>query len=86
MWNPAVAATVGQPCTFHDLGHSHAALLIREGLHPKVIQERMGHSSIRTTLEPYGHLLPGLDEAAAAALDESAGGVGVGLGQFRAAG
>ena len=79
IWLPAVGATVGQPCTFHDLRHSHAALLIREGLHPKVIQERMGHSSIRTTLDTYGHLFPGLDEAAADALDSSVRGVGVGL-------
>ena len=82
MWLPAVDATVGQPCTFHDLRHSHAALLIREGLHPKVIQERMGHSSIRTTLDTYGHLFPGLDEAAAEALDSSVRGVGVGLEGF----
>ena len=81
-WLPAVAATVGPPCDFHDLRHSHAALLIREGLHPKVIQERMGHASIRTTLDTYGHLFPGLDEAAADALDASARGVGVGLGAF----
>lgn len=79
VWLPAVAATVGPPCDFHDLRHSHAALLIREGLHPKVIQERMGHASIRTTLDTYGHLFPGLDEAAADALDLSARGVGVGL-------
>jgi integrase len=82
VWLPAVAATVGPPCAFHDLRHSHAALLIREGLHPKVIQERMGHASIRTTLDTYGHLFPGLDEAAADALDAAACGVGVGLGRF----
>ena len=56
-----------------------AALLIREGQHPKVIQLRMGHASIRPTLDTYGHLFPGLDEAAADALDESFRGVGVGL-------
>lgn len=84
VWLPAVAATVGQPCTFHDLRHSHAALLIREGLHPKVIQERMGHASIRTTLDTYGHLFPGLDEAAANALDAAARGVLVGLGPSEA--
>lgn len=82
VWLPAVAATVGQPCTFHDLRHTHATLLIREGLHPKVIQSRMGHTSIRTTLDTYGHLFPGLDEAAADALDASACGVGVGLEAF----
>jgi len=79
VWIPAVGATVGQPCTFHDLRHTHAAMLIREGQHPKVIQLRMGHASIRTTLDTYGHLFPGLDEAAADALDESFRGVAVGL-------
>lgn len=65
---------------FHDLRHTHAAMLIHEGLHPKVIQERMGHESIRTTLDRYGHLFPGMDEAAADALDAAARGAAVGLG------
>jgi integrase len=70
-WLPAVAASVGEPCRFHDLRHSHAALLIAEQVHPKVLQERLGHSSIRTTLDVYGHLFDGLDEAAADALDDA---------------
>lgn len=65
IWLPAVDASVGQPCTFHDLRHSHAALLIAQGEHPKVIQERLGHASIKTTLDTYGHLFEGLDEKAA---------------------
>jgi integrase len=64
IWLPAVETSVGQPCTFHDLRHSHAALLIAQGEHPKVIQERLGHASIKTTLDTYGHLFEGLDEAA----------------------
>ena len=70
-WIPAVLASVGEPCRFHDLRHTHAALLIAQGEHPKVIQERLGHASIRTTLDTYGHLLEGLDEAAAERLDEA---------------
>jgi integrase len=54
---------------FHDLRHSHVALLIAAGEHPKVIQERLGHSSIHITLDRYGHLFEGLDEGAADALD-----------------
>lgn len=69
IWLPAVAASVGPPCTFHDLRHSHAALLIAHGEHPKVIQERLGHASIKTTLDTYGHLFEGLDEAAADRLE-----------------
>ena len=62
-------ASVGRPCTFHDLRHSHAALSIAQGEHPKVIQERLGHASIKTTLDTYGHLFDGLDEAAADRLE-----------------
>ena len=71
IWLPAVRASVGEPCTFHDLRHTHAALLIVQGEHPKVIQERLGHASIKTTLDTYGHLFDGLDEAAAERLDAS---------------
>jgi integrase len=70
-WEKAVEATVGTPCRFHDLRHSHAALLIKAGVHPKVIQKRMGHSSIRTTLDTYGHVYDELDQVVALALDES---------------
>ncbi len=60
---------MGEPCRFHDLRHSHAAMLIRQGVHPKVIQVRLGHASIKTTLDVYGHLFDGLDGAAADAID-----------------
>lgn len=70
VWLPAIRATVGEPCRFHDMRHTHAALLIAAGEHPKVIQSRLGHSSIRTTLDTYGHLFTGLDEAAADHLDD----------------
>lgn len=69
IWKPAVASSVGEPGTFHDLRHTHAALLIAQGEHPKVIQARLGHASIKTTLDTYGHLFDGLDEAAADRLD-----------------
>ena len=55
---------------FHDLRHTHAALLIASGEHPKVIQSRLGHASIRTTLDTYGHLFDGLDEDAAGRLND----------------
>jgi integrase len=69
-WDPAVQASVGKPCRFHDLRHTHAALLIAQGEHPKVIQARLGHASISTTLNVYGHLFEGLDEAAAKRLEQ----------------
>jgi integrase len=69
VWYPAVEASVGRPCRVHDLRHSHAAMLIREKAHPKAIQVRLGHASIKTTLDTYGHLYEGIDEALADALD-----------------
>jgi integrase len=64
IWRPAVALAALDPApSFHDLRHSYAAWLIERGVHPKVIQERLGHSSIRTTMDIYGSLMEGLDEA-----------------------
>ncbi len=69
-WVPVVRSTVGEPMRFHDLRHTHAAMLIAQGAHPKVIQSRLGHAKIATTLDTYGHLWDGLDEAAADTLDD----------------
>ena len=49
------------PPVFHDLRHTSVALAIAEGAHPKAIQARLGHASITTTLNTYGHLFPSLD-------------------------
>ena len=49
----------------HGLRHSHASLMLRQGVHPKVVQERLGHSTIAVTLDIYSHVMPGLQEAAA---------------------
>jgi len=54
----------------HDLRHTHASLLLQAGVHPKVAQERLGHSSIRVTLDTYSHVLGGLQEAAAQRFDD----------------
>jgi integrase len=53
----------------HDLRHSHATHLLQTNIHPKIVQERLGHGSIRMTLDLYSHVLPGLQEQAAADLD-----------------
>jgi integrase len=50
---------------FHDLRHTHASLLVQAGEHAKVVSERLGHSSVAFTLDTYGHLMPGMEEAAA---------------------
>ncbi len=51
----------------HDLRHFHATMLFRAGIHPKVVQERLGHSVISVTLDTYSHVVPGLQEEAASA-------------------
>ncbi len=68
-WLPAVADSVAEPMRFHDLRHSHVALLIAEGAHPAVIASRLGHTSVKTVLDVYGHLYEGLDRNAADTLD-----------------
>ncbi len=54
----------------HDARHSHATLMLKLGIHPKVVQERLGHSSISVTLDTYSHVAPGLQESAAMRFDE----------------
>ncbi|WP_240610894.1 site-specific integrase [Ammonifex thiophilus] len=55
----------------HDLRHTHASLLLKQNVHPKVAQERLGHSDIKTTLDIYSHLLPGIQGAAVRAVEEA---------------
>jgi integrase len=57
------------PATLHGLRHCHASLLLAEGVNIKAISERLGHSNVALTLNVYSHLLPGLQAAAADALD-----------------
>ncbi|MGB2979825.1 MAG: site-specific integrase, partial [Candidatus Zixiibacteriota bacterium] len=52
----------------HDLRHTHATLMLKAGIHPKVVSERLGHANIGITLDIYSHVLPGLQEAAAESL------------------
>ena len=54
---------------FHDLRHTHASLLLRAGVHPKVVQERLGHSTVTMTLDTYSHLLPDMQDKAVDALE-----------------
>lgn len=54
----------------HDLRHTHATLMMKAGIHPKIVSERLGHASIAITLDTYSHVMPGLQEAAARRFDE----------------
>jgi integrase len=68
-WLPAVERAGLTPLRFHDLRHTAAGLLIAQNVHPKIIQSRLGHSSIAVTLDRYGHLLPNLDGQVAEGLE-----------------
>lgn len=66
-----LAARVGvKVIRLHDARHTHASLMLKQGIHPKVVQERLGHSTISITLDTYSHVAPGLQEAAAKRFDE----------------
>ncbi len=54
----------------HDSRHTHASLLLKQGVHPKIVQERLGHGSIQITLDTYSHVAPGLQQAAANKFDD----------------
>lgn len=54
---------------FHDLRHTAATLALKEGVHPKVVQEMLGHSQIAVTLDTYSHVLPTMQKEAAAKID-----------------
>jgi integrase len=58
---------------FHDLRHSHATQLLASGIHPKIAQERLGHSSISVTLDLYSHAVETLQDEAASRVDAALG-------------
>ena len=53
----------------HDCRHTMASLYLEQGISPETVAERLGHSSVVITLDTYSHLLPGMQEAAAAQFD-----------------
>jgi integrase len=54
----------------HDARHTMASLILKNGIHAKIVQESLGHASIKTTLDIYSHVAPGLQAAAANRLDD----------------
>ena len=50
----------------HDLRHTHASIALQAGVHPKVLQERLGHSNVKVTLDTYSHVMPPMHADAAA--------------------
>lgn len=55
---------------FHDLRHTHATMLLESGTHPKVVQERLGHSSIDVTMNTYTHVTPNLQKQVASDIEK----------------
>lgn len=73
-WLPAVKSSVGLPLVFHDLRHSHASILAKNKVHPKVVADRLGHKSTQMTMDTYSHAFAGMDEEVADLLDDLTGG------------
>ena len=66
-------AALPQTLRFHDLRHTCATLLLRQGVNPKFVQELLGHSDISLTLNTYSHVLPDMGNAAAGGMDAALG-------------
>ena len=67
---PKLVRAEGLPhLTFHGLRHAHATLALSAGVNPKIVSERLGHSSISVTMDIYSHVLPGMQEEAALAVE-----------------
>jgi integrase len=63
-WDEDDAARFGlKVIRLHDARHAHASLMLKQGVHPKIVQERLGHATIAVTLDTYSHVAPGLQEA-----------------------
>jgi integrase len=72
---PVTDPNTGQPKThkvfprFHVTRHTAATLLLMQGVHPRVVQELLGHSSIAVTMDVYSHVVPSMGAEAAAKMD-----------------
>jgi integrase len=58
---------------FHDLRHTCATLLLGRGVHPKLVQELLGHATIAMTLDTYSHYLPSMGDQASVAMGDALG-------------
>jgi integrase len=61
-----IAKRIGLKNKFHDLRHTHATMLLKQGVNPKIVQERLGHSSIVITMDIYSHVMPNMQKDAIA--------------------
>jgi integrase len=56
---------------FHDLRHTCATLLLSKNVHPKYVQELLGHSSVSITLDTYSHFVPGMGKHTAQTMEDT---------------
>lgn len=70
---PLVERAALPPIIFHDLRHTCASLLFQRNVHPKFVQELLGHASVAITLDTYSHMLPGMGGEAAGAMSVASG-------------
>jgi len=70
----AILRVAAQPrLRFHDLRHGCASLLLAQGVHPRVVMEQLGHSTITLTMNVYSHVIPALQRDAADRMDAMLG-------------
>jgi integrase len=69
-WKPLLEKAGLPHKRFHDLRHTCATLLLTKGVHPKIVQEMLGHSSISITLDTYSHVLPNMQDKAVEAMED----------------
>jgi integrase len=72
-WKPLLKRAGLPDMRFDVLRHTCATLLLTKGVHPKIVSEMLRHSSIAITLDIYCHVIPGLRDAAARAMEEALG-------------
>ena len=71
-WFRPLLVKAGLPAIrIHDLRHSYASIALARGVHPKVVQEALGHSTIAVTLDLYSHVVPSLQREAAKEMGEA---------------
>ena len=56
---------------FHELRHTRATLLLSKNVHPKVVQETLGHATMAITLDTYSHVLPGIGDQPASDMEDA---------------
>ncbi|MBC6972569.1 site-specific integrase [Bacillus sp. Xin] len=64
LWKKLIKKSEVPNIRFHDLRHTHATLMLKQGIHPKIVSEQLGHKRVGITLDTYSHVIPGLQETA----------------------